>query len=868
MFPGERVKPRNQFSKTPNGIRSREKPKDSEEVVLSGEGDVRQGVALEDVVVVQGDFEGLGVDGDLGERVVADHVLLGEAAAPLDGDARLLEAERRADVAVFGGLGHEGDAARADGLALGGEHGPHRDGLGRRDRRVGVAHLRVGDVAALEDEVGLDAEVRRPPEHEIGEFADLDRADDVRHAVRDGGVDGVLGDVPLDALVVVRVGGVVAGEEAALPLHLVGRLPGPRDDLADAAHGLRVRRDHRDGAHVVQDVLGGDGLAADARLGERDVLGDRLVKVVAHHEHVEVLVDRIDREGPRRVRRRRQHVGLAADLDDVGRVAAAGALRVVRVDGARLHRGDRVVDEARLVERVGVDRDGDVVPLGEREARVDRRRRRAPVLVELEPARARLDDGVERRVGIRRVALAGEAKVQRVRVGRAQHHRDLRRCRRARRRARPRRGPRAAAVHRREPRRDGLVDLLRADEVDVRVDAARRQNELLARDRFGRRADHHARRVDAVHAIGVPRFADADDVAALDADVGLDDARDSVDDEGVRDDDVQRRRRRRRRALAHPFAQRLAAAELALVAIYRKIFLDRDDERRVAELDAVAGGRAERRGVLGARHRARDAARRRRALELEAERGGFVQHARLPLFGGDAVDEAVARFDDLGAADRDERDRLGVARFEANRRPGRHVEPLAIRGGAIEGQRAVRFDEMIVRSHLDRPVARVDDAQLYALAAGRQLDRARVGECRHGARSGLDVGRRVAKHGEVGHGEEAPVERQGEVAIHGAQRRMYRQQFRAIQEGPLDLDFADERRDARLDLADPEHLLARLHELGDRLAVADEFEADRRDERDGFGFVEPQPAREALLRERTELVHHEVVHLARREPHG
>ena len=59
-----------------------------------------------------------------------------------------------------------------------------------------------------------------------------------------------------------------------------------------------------------------------------------------------------------------QHVRLAADADDVRRVAAARALGVVGVDRPALERGDRVVDEARLVQRVGVDRDLDVVALG------------------------------------------------------------------------------------------------------------------------------------------------------------------------------------------------------------------------------------------------------------------------------------------------------------------------------------------------------------------------------------------------------------------------------------------------------------------------------------------------------------------------
>ena len=44
-------------------------------------------------------------------------------------------------------------------------------------------------------------------------------------------------------------------------------------------------------AQVVQNVLGGDRLGADAALGEGDVLGDRRVEMVADHQHVQMLVD-------------------------------------------------------------------------------------------------------------------------------------------------------------------------------------------------------------------------------------------------------------------------------------------------------------------------------------------------------------------------------------------------------------------------------------------------------------------------------------------------------------------------------------------------------------------------------------------------
>jgi len=42
---------------------------------------------------------------------------------------------------------------------------------------------------------------------------------------------------------------------------------------------------------------GGDGLAAECVTGEGHVLGEYRRRVVAHHQHVEVLVDRVDVSG-------------------------------------------------------------------------------------------------------------------------------------------------------------------------------------------------------------------------------------------------------------------------------------------------------------------------------------------------------------------------------------------------------------------------------------------------------------------------------------------------------------------------------------------------------------------------------------------
>ena len=142
---------------------------------------------------------------------------------------------------------------------------------------------------------------------------------------------------------------------------------------------------------VVQDVLGGDGLGADARLGEGQVLGDLRVEVVADHEHVEVLVDGVHGEGQRGVGGRGQARWARRHADDVRARGRRPRLPCGRCGscGPAMAR-DRVLDEAGLVERVGVDRHLDVELVGDlRGSAVDGRGRGAPVLVQLEPDGAR-----------------------------------------------------------------------------------------------------------------------------------------------------------------------------------------------------------------------------------------------------------------------------------------------------------------------------------------------------------------------------------------------------------------------------------------------------------------------------------------------
>ena len=100
----------------------------------------------------------------------------------------------------------------------------------------------------------------------------------------------------------------------------------------------------------------------------------------------------------------------------------------------------------------------------------------------------------------------------------------------------PAAGPGAAAEHRGDARHQRLLDLLRADEMDVRVEAAGGEDLALAGDHLGAGADDD---VDAGLDVGIAGLADGGDAAVLEADVGLDDAP-VIEDQRVGDDGVDR----------------------------------------------------------------------------------------------------------------------------------------------------------------------------------------------------------------------------------------------------------------------------------------------------------------------------------------
>ena len=197
----------------------------------------------------------------------------------------------------------------------------------------------------------------------------------------------------------------------------------------------------------MQNVLSRNGFLADAAFGERQIFSDRRVEMMADHQHVEMLIERVDGEGARGIGAGGQHVWQAADFYNIGRMPAARAFSMEGVNRAALERGDRVFHEAGFVQRVGVDHHLNVVNVGHAQAIVDSGGRCAPILMQLQGAGAR-DDLFFKRGGQSRIALACKTEIHRERVSCFNHARDVPRAGRAGGGERAVRRAGAAAQHR------------------------------------------------------------------------------------------------------------------------------------------------------------------------------------------------------------------------------------------------------------------------------------------------------------------------------------------------------------------------------------------------------------------------------------
>ena len=228
----------------------------------------------------------LGIDLHFRHEVIPLHILLSDVPAVFHRFDSFLQPVFRYLAGRDARGADEGDGCGGD---EGREHRTHDHGLHGRDGGVGVAlpylvfvrlgergkewgdenrdvethHHGITDHPALDDHTWLRAEISRLPHHQVSQLTNFHTPDDVAHPLRHRRIDCVFADIALDAEIV-GARPFVLLQGATLQFILMRRIPRAEDHFAAAAHGLRVRGHHADGAEVVEDVFGGDGLGADA----------------------------------------------------------------------------------------------------------------------------------------------------------------------------------------------------------------------------------------------------------------------------------------------------------------------------------------------------------------------------------------------------------------------------------------------------------------------------------------------------------------------------------------------------------------------------------------------------------------------------
>ncbi len=216
--------------------------------------------------------------------------------------------------------------------------------------------------------------------------------------------------------------------------------------------------------------------------------------------------------------------------------------------------------------------------------------------------------------------------------------------------------------------------------------------------------------------------------------------------------------------------------------------------------------------------------------------------------GNRAVGQIVAAANDFIAGNFHQLDRLGFARLEPHGGARRNVEALAISLGAVESQRRVGFDEMVMAADLNRPVAEIGHGECDGVAAGIQFQFAFQDDASAGFKV-LFVGVGL-EQGHVRHRQKTAVQRQRQIAIFRGNGMMHRDQLCAVGKCAFDLHLGDHGRHAGHDLVAAEQLAAQIHQFRHGSAVADEFEQLRGDQRHGFGMIQAQAARQSLLRQK------------------
>src|SRR5262245_55892059 len=256
----------------------------------------------------------------------------------------------------------------------------------------------------------------------------------------------------------------------------------------------------------------------------------------------------------------------------------AGPFGVKGMNGSPLECRHGIFDKAALVQRVSVDGNLHIHVVGDRKTAIDGGRSRTPVLMKLQAARSGFDLLDETR-GRACIAFAENAEIHGERVGGLEHPSNMPGSRRAGRGRRPCRRPGPPAYYCCEPRIERFLYLLRADVVNMRVDATGSDDAAFPGDHLGARTDDYG---DMRLHIGIASFAYGGDAPVLDADIGLHDSP-VIDNQRVGDDRIDCALAAGTLRLTHAIADDFPAPELHLLAVDREVLLHLDDEVGIRE---------------------------------------------------------------------------------------------------------------------------------------------------------------------------------------------------------------------------------------------------------------------------------------------
>src|SRR5579863_2976263 len=201
--------------------------------------------------------------------------------------------------------------------------------------------------------------------------------------------------------------------------------------------------------------------------------------------------------------------------------------------------------------------------------------------------------------GRARVAFTEDPEIHWKRFSCLQHPLNMPRARRASRGIRTRGGSSAPTHHRGQAGKQRFRDLLRADEMDMYIDAACRDDLSFASDRFRPRSD------DNIYIrlnIRISRLADCHNMAIFNADISFYDSP-VVENQRVGNDGINRSFCSGTLRLAHAVAHNLPASELHLLSIDCEVLFHLDNQVCISETHLVANSRPKHLRIRGAVHR-------------------------------------------------------------------------------------------------------------------------------------------------------------------------------------------------------------------------------------------------------------------------